>query len=72
MSETGHHSTAQPAEQHGEDLLQEPRQEEAQVCYLHTPAQKLNAAKINNEWKLSLSLKAAAVSGDQTGARLTC
>lgn len=31
MSETSHHSSAQPAVQHGEDLLQEPRQEEAQV-----------------------------------------
>lgn len=36
MSETGHHGSAQPAEQHGEDLLQEPGQEEAQV---RTPAQ---------------------------------
>lgn len=35
MSETGHHGSAQPAEQHGEDLLQEPGQEEAQV---RTPA----------------------------------
>ncbi len=35
MSETGHHSSAQPAEQHGENLLQEPRQEEAQVRLLH-------------------------------------
>lgn len=31
MSEAGHHGAAQPAEQHGEDLLPEPGQEEAQV-----------------------------------------
>lgn len=36
MSETGDHSPSQPAEQHGEDLLPEPGQEEAQVRHLHT------------------------------------
>lgn len=35
MSETGNHSPSQPTEQHGENLLTEPGQEETQVCYLH-------------------------------------
>lgn len=35
MYETGHHSPPQPAEQHGENLLTEPGQEEAQVRHLH-------------------------------------
>lgn len=34
MSEAGHHSAAQPAEQHGEDLFPEPGQEEAQVSVI--------------------------------------
>lgn len=35
MSKTGNHSPSQPTEQHGENLLTEPGQEETQVCYLH-------------------------------------
>lgn len=40
MFETGHHSSTEPAEQHGANLLQESGQETTQV-HTHTPAPKI-------------------------------